>query len=117
MTVQKPNGGLLQNDMLQKSATTNTNTVRASCTSSLYTPKDKHPKYADVNDLDDLRYSEKSFPENAASSPLKETVVVPLNQRRAQKLQFKEQAKVKKLSNDITPEETQASRVVPRQTR
>jgi len=80
--------------------------MRASCTSSMYTPKDKHTKFPDVSDLEDLRYSEKFSPENVACSPRKETAVVPLNQRRAQKLQLKEQAKIKKLTGDASPEET-----------
>lgn len=45
MTVEKPSNGQKNNEHLQKSATTNTNTVQVSFMSGAYTPKqDNHSK-------------------------------------------------------------------------
>ena len=69
MTVAKPSNGL-KNDNLQKSATTNTNTVQVSYMGAVYTPKDKQPKFLQRedgrDDHDDDDFSDKFTPENVS---------------------------------------------------
>lgn len=62
MTVEKPSNGL-KNDILQKSAKTNANTMQVSLLSGHpFSPKDKIDGVSDVDD-----YSEKFTPENATN--------------------------------------------------
>jgi len=83
--------------------------MRASCTSSLYTPKDKHPKYPDVSDAEELHFSEKFpaekfSPENPTSAPRKHVAVLAsVSQRRTQKIQLKQQVKIKKFTASASP--------------
>ena len=86
--------------------------MRASCTSSLYTPKDKQSKYPDGSDAEELHYSEKFpaekySPLNSTSAPRKQTAIVAsVSQRRTKKIQIKEQVKVKKLTSSTSPAKT-----------
>jgi len=99
MTVQKPSNGL-NSDHLQKSATTNTQTIRVSLNSvHHYTPVNKNGGVSDVDDDGDL--SDKFTPDNSTTAQLKKLQnidgVSSLKSGRRAKLQTKEQAKIRKV--------------------
>lgn len=60
-TVQKPYSGHLQNESLQKSATTKATTVKASCLSIQQTPKEKLDFLAESNEGSDCQQSQAGF--------------------------------------------------------
>ncbi len=67
MTVKKPGNGI-KHENLQKSATTNSNTVQVNFNGPHFTPKDKVPKNYDADD-----FSEKFTPE-CANAPLSQAM-------------------------------------------
>lgn len=96
MTVQKPSNGL-NSDHLQKSATTNTQTIRVSLNSvHHYTPVNKNGGVSDVDDL-----SDKFTPDSSTTAQLKKLQnidgVSSLKSSRRSKLQAKEQTKIRKV--------------------
>ena len=87
LTVEKPSHGLQNNENLQKSAKTNTNTVQVSLMSgNHFTPHDKHPKH--MSDVDN--YSDKFTPENAVAQHSH------AKHARAEKILSKEQDRIRK---------------------
>ena len=90
MTVEKPSNGPKNNESLQKSATTNANTIHVSLMSQ-FTPKDKAGGSCD-ND----QFSDKLTPENAIITRLQQQHhKEPLSQRRNGKLHSKEATKIR----------------------
>lgn len=98
-TVQKPNGGHLSNENLQKSAATKATTMRASCMSSHQTPRvcKEAKRYPAEASLDDFATSEKCTPMHSAARLQEELGVDTLSQRRMLKLQEKEAKKIKQI--------------------
>ena len=90
-TVEKPSVEHLASERLQKSAVTKADTVRESCASSMYTPKDKQPKYLH----DESDFSDKLTPVIASAGPAREALG-GIGQRRATKLQGKEQNRARR---------------------
>ena len=89
LTVEKPSNGHHHNEMLQKSAKTNTNTtVQVSLMSNNhFTPKDKHPQH-NMSDVDN--YSDKFTPENAVAQHSH------VKQARADKIHAKESERIRR---------------------
>ena len=101
MTVEKPSNGPKNNESLQKSATTNANTIHVSLMSQ-FTPKVKA-----TGSCDNDQYSEKLTPDNATTtrSQQQQHHKETLSQRRNGKINSKEQTKIRQ-SLQILPSES-----------